>query len=66
MCTDHLLFFHVPDWKLEALHEEGAGEILCGIYKWKAAFFIRKPFLWWKSFYWNSSVSPERNILSLY
>ena len=45
MCTDHLLFFHVPDWKLEALLEEGAGEILCGVYKQKAAFFIRKPFL---------------------
>lgn len=33
MCTDDLLFFHVPEWKLEALHEEGAGEVLCGVYK---------------------------------
>ena len=31
--TDDLLFFHGPEWKLEALHEEGAGEILCGVYK---------------------------------
>ena len=33
MCTDHLLFFHVSEWKLEDLYEEGAGEILCGVYK---------------------------------
>ena len=63
MCTDHLLFFHVPEWKLEDLYEEGAGEILCGVYKWKAAFSIRKFFLLSKSFHWTNSVSPERNIL---